>query len=427
MGLGAGEAHALDDQFRAQQIAAGAVHAQAALRAIDEAVAELQARAAAQPQRSFVGFAEYRHVGNRGIGTRQRALVAFAVVGFDGVVGRIRLPDVEILDAALPTVRPIQRIVRVAGEDDVFGIHRAAEELHAVIQIVVNLHVLHRRGRADALEGDAVQLILRIHVGTGEAHAHVAQGAGVVVAVGAAEQAGVGLALLGAGIGAAARALRAVVDGRVAVDHHAAPQAAIVVLGIAKHLGLGGEHDGLLRGAVRQQCAAALHDQEVLIRGADDHRAGGHFQLARRQGAIAARRCAGRRRDAQRAAADLEHHVVAEHHAGGIHRAAIERGNVDGADGAVAEGCAGDFAGIGEDAGQAVRNDGGYRGAVAGIAAISAIAAIATTTAATATIPAAASDRHLYHDGARRGVLGRTAAGRQQQRHEGQRTRPRQV
>ena len=98
------------------------------------------------------------HVGDGRIGAGQSAFVAFAVVRFDGVVGGVRLFDVEVLNAPGPTIRPVQRIVGVAGEHDVFGIHRAAEELHAVVQIVVNLHVFHRRGVADRLEGDAVQL-----------------------------------------------------------------------------------------------------------------------------------------------------------------------------------------------------------------------------------------------------------------------------
>ena len=69
----------------------------------------------------------------------------------------------------------------------------------------------------DALERDAVQLVVRAELDARELDAHVAQHAAVVVRVGAAIDAGVALA----------RALAALeVDGRPAVDDEPAPIAA---------------------------------------------------------------------------------------------------------------------------------------------------------------------------------------------------------
>ena len=424
----AGEAHALDDQLAAEQAAAGAVDAQAAIGAAYEAVAEPEPRAAAKAQRPFVGLAAYGHVGDGGIGAGLGILVALAVVRFYGVVGGVRLLDVEVLDAPGPAVRPVQRVVGVAGEHDVLGVHRAAEELHAVVQVVVDLHVLDGGGGADRLEGDAVELVLLIDVGAGEADAQVAQNAGVVVRVAAAEEPRAGLALLGAVRGAAGHPFRAVVDGRVAVDHQPAPQAAAVGLHVVHHFGLRGEHDGLLGSALGHERAALLDHQEIFVRRADDRRPGSDRQLAVRQTAAAAPRRAGRRRHAQGAAGNLEHHVVAEHHAGRIDGAAVEAADVDGVDGATAEGRAGRFAGIRDDVHEAWGNDRGHRGAVV-VAAIAAaaIVAVVPTTASAAASAAAASNRHFDNHGARRGVLGRTAAGAEQQRHAGDNAQPPQV
>ena len=76
------------------------------------------------------------------IGQRARLgrFVAFAVVRLYAVVAGIgRLIDHQILDAALPAVGPVQGIVGVAGKHHVGRVHRAAEELHAVVEVVVDL------------------------------------------------------------------------------------------------------------------------------------------------------------------------------------------------------------------------------------------------------------------------------------------------
>ena len=263
MGLGAGEAHALEGEIGAKQGPAAAIDPQAALGPVDEAVAQRKAGAPADAQGPLVGLAVHAHVGDGGVGPGQRALVTLAVVRFDGVIRRIGLLNVEVLNAPGPAIRPVQGVVGVAGQHHVLGIHRAAEELDAIVEVVVDLNVVHHCGVAHRLEGDAVQLVFGVHVGAGEADADVAQHPGIVVAVGAAELSGVGLAFLDAVIGAAVGTLRAIVDRRIAVDDQAAPKAPVIVLRGAEHLLLGREEDRLIGSAVGHQRATAIDDQEV--------------------------------------------------------------------------------------------------------------------------------------------------------------------
>ena len=304
-----------------------------------------------------------------------------------------------------PAIRPVQRIVGVAGEHDVLGVYRAAEELHAVVQVVVNLHVLHRRGVADRLEGDAVQLVLRVHVGTGEAHAHVAQCAGVVVGVGTAEQTGVRLPFLGTRIGAAACTLRAVVDGRVPVDDQPAPQPAVAIFGVAQHFSLGGEENGLFRRAIGHQSATALDDEKVLIGGADQHRARSQRDLAIGQCPAAAHGGTFGWRDAGRPPDDLEHRIVAEHQTVGIDGAVAGRVHVDGVDGLVPERRAGRLAGLGNDVAQPGWNHRSRGGAARSPGAARVIVIVSATA-----IAPSAGNRHFHDDRARRHVLGRSAS-----------------
>ena len=417
MHLGAGEADAFDGQIRAEQVTAAAVHPQAALGAVDEAVAQRQAGAAADAQGALVGLAEHAHVGDGRVGAGGRALVAFAVVRLDGVVGGIGLLDVEVLNAPGPAVRPVQGVVGVAGQHHMLGIYRAAEELHAIVEVVVDLYVVNYGGVAHPLKGNAVQLVFLIDVGAGEAHADIAQHAGVVAAVGAAEDAGVGLPLLGAGVGAAIGSLRAVVDGRIAVDDQAAPKAAVIALHIAHHLPLGGEDDGLLGAAIRHQGAASVDDQKVLRSAADDNAAGGHLKLAVRQIAAAAGRGAFRWRDPSGAAGNLKDVVVAEHQASGVEHAIGQRRHINGVDGLAAEAGVRGLPGIGDGRLQLGRDDRGHGHAVAAPAAISAVAsipAVAAIAAVSIPVTAAAFDGHLNHNGTRRSILRRAAASGQQ-------------
>ena len=248
---GAVEAHAVEAYAAAQLVQGVALHAQAVGAAFHHRVVEAQSGAAPQADGAFAWVADDGHVGDARQRARLGGLVAFAVVGLDAVVASIvRLVDQQVLDAALPAVGPVEGVVGVAGEHDVLGVHGAAEELHAVVEIVVNLDEIHVRAAAHALEGDAVQLVLRIDVGTGVLHHDVVQPPAGIACIGAAEQAGVGLAFLGAGGGAADRAFRAIVDRRVAVDDQAAPLPAVVVPGFAEHVRQAGEGDRRGAGAV---------------------------------------------------------------------------------------------------------------------------------------------------------------------------------
>ena len=127
-----------------------------------------------------------------------------------------------------------------------------------------------RAAAADALEGDAVQLVVGAELDAGELDAHVAQRAAVVVGLVAAVDAGVGLA----------DALAALdVDRRAAVDDEAAPVAA----GAAADRLIAREHDRRGARADRVQPAAAHDDQRAdAARLADDARAGRRCSAWRR-------------------------------------------------------------------------------------------------------------------------------------------------
>ena len=179
--------------------------------------------------------------------------------------------DDQVLDAAPPAVGPVQAVVGVAGEHQMLGADRAAEELHAIVQIVVDLDVIHFGAGTHALEGDAVQLVLRVHVGAGVLDHDIVQDAAAVVGVVAAEQAGVGLALLGALGGAAVGPFQAIVDRGVAVDHQAAPFAAGAGdVRLPCQVGEAGQGDRRGAGAVGDDLGASGNHQEVQFGAAVD-------------------------------------------------------------------------------------------------------------------------------------------------------------
>ena len=286
---GAIQAHSGELDAGVQQVQGLALDAQALVGPGQHRIVEVQSGAAPQADGPLAGIAQNGHVGDVGLGNRPGLLVALAVVRFNAAVPRAGgLLNVQVLNGTLPAVRPVQAVVGVADQHHMGGVDGAAEELQAVVQVVIDLNVIDAGAAAHALEGDAVQLVLRIDIGAGELDDDIAQGAAVVVGVVAAEQAGAGLALLGALGGAAGGAFGAVVDGRVAVDDQAAPQP----LGVLR-IGDGAvdvvqrrHGDGRVPGAVGFDSGASGDDQEVLRVIADDGGAGLDVQHPR--GRIAA-------------------------------------------------------------------------------------------------------------------------------------------
>ena len=275
------EADAVEPDARAQLIEGVPLHPQASFAVLHHGVVEFQAGAAPQANGPFARIAGQGHVGDARQGARFGGLVPLPVVGLDAVVtGVVRLVDDQVLEAALPAVGPVQAVVGVAGEHQMLGADRAAEELHAVVQIVMHLDVIHFRAGTHALEGDAVQLVLRIDIGAGVLDHDVVQPAAGVVAVGPAEQAGIGLALLGALGGAAIGPFGTVVDGRIAVDHQAAPLApGAGKVGLPGQVGKAGEGDGRRAGAVGDDAGAPGNHQKVLFSAAVDGGAGLNGQV----------------------------------------------------------------------------------------------------------------------------------------------------
>ena len=74
-----------------------------------------------------------------------------------------------------PPVGPVDAVVGDALQhDDVFHLDRAAEELEAVVLVVLDHHVVDLGAiAADALEGDAVELVVGAELGAGELDAQV--------------------------------------------------------------------------------------------------------------------------------------------------------------------------------------------------------------------------------------------------------------
>ena len=140
-----------------------------------------------------------------------------------------------------------------------------------VVAVHVDLDVVVAAATADALERDAVQLVVRAELDAGELDAHVAQRAAVVVRVVAAIDAGIAFA--------GAFAARDV-HRRAAVDDEAAPVAARAR---ADRL-IAGEHDRLLARADRIQPSAALDDQRADAAGFANHSRSG---LDVQRGAVA--------------------------------------------------------------------------------------------------------------------------------------------
>ena len=100
-----------------------------------------------------------------------------------------------------------------------FRLRGAAEELDAVVRVHVHLDVVDLGPTADALESDAVQLVVRADQGPGELDPDVAEHTGVVVVVVAAVPTGAAFTERFAGDGA----IGAGVQGRVAVEDQATP------------------------------------------------------------------------------------------------------------------------------------------------------------------------------------------------------------
>src|SRR5690606_11966627 len=103
---------------------------------------------------------------------------------------------------------------------------------------------------ADALEGDAVQLVVGAELDAGEFHTHVAQDARVVGRIVAAVDAGITFT--------DADAAREV-ERRATVDDETAPVAAAAA---ANGL-IGGHHDGLFPRAVSDDLRATLDDERA--------------------------------------------------------------------------------------------------------------------------------------------------------------------
>ena len=170
-------------------------------------------------------------------------------------------------------------------------IDRTTEHFNAVVRVVVDLDVVDEGAGTDALEGDAVQLVLIVHLEAGEADLRVGDGTGGVVGRGAAEQARRAFAGLftidrAAGSGGVGTGI----DRRAAVQHQTAPLTLGVHTGRAFNVRTGGEDDRRRCRTVRAQLRTAGHDDVVGTSRTEDR----HTRIDRQRGFDAGRQRAGR-------------------------------------------------------------------------------------------------------------------------------------
>ncbi|KOO53341.1 hypothetical protein Ctob_016657, partial [Chrysochromulina tobinii] len=235
----------------------------------EDQVAKLAARALAQAHHR-VGRARREgaraHEGHAVKGRVRARRAPIPRVHLTAVVAHSAEHREEELALAHVAVVRVEGVVAREEHRQVLDVHRAAEELEAVVEVEGHLAVRDRRAGADAAEGDAVDLVVCAHDRAAVPHAHVLQGARRLGRVGAAVRvAGDALDLRGGRH----------VGRRVAEQDEAAPLAALAerdgvlirVRGgggraherrLCKH---GRERDRHRRRARRHELAA-LHDHE---------------------------------------------------------------------------------------------------------------------------------------------------------------------
>ena len=140
-------------------------------------------------------------VGDDRVGTRELivgATGATAVVKLEALVGvRAFLDDEDELGAASPTIGVVHGVVADTGQNDIFHVDGATEHLDAIVLVVVDLDVVDSRAITNALEGDAVELVIGRDFETGITQLHVLVDTGIVGRNVAAEQARAAFTRLG--------------------------------------------------------------------------------------------------------------------------------------------------------------------------------------------------------------------------------------
>ena len=135
------------------------------------------------------GITHERGVIDRRSGTRCRFVIFTAIINFKTVIGIITiLLDYEELRFTRPTVRPVEGVIPCACNNDVFQVDSTAEHFNAVVLVHVDLDVLNDRTRPNALEGDAVEFVVRAEFDTCVFNADVAKDAAAIGWVVSAER-----------------------------------------------------------------------------------------------------------------------------------------------------------------------------------------------------------------------------------------------
>ena len=213
-------------------------------------------------------------VGDHRVGARQLVVGTTgttAVVELEALVGvRAFLDDEDELGAAGPAIGVVHGVVADTGQNNVLHVDGATEHLDAIVLVVVDLDIVDRGAVTNALEGDAVQLVLGRNFETGITQLHILVDTGVVGRNVAAEQARATFASLRTIGGATGYGRVTIVDRRATIDDQATPFAARRGGNGALNVRLRGHDDRVVLGTQDAQLGAAGHNQVVSAVGADD-------------------------------------------------------------------------------------------------------------------------------------------------------------
>ena len=174
----------------------------------------------------------------------------------------------DVLQAAIVAIVRIERVIIVAGKNEVLAVHGATEELDAVIRAVVDLHIVHRRARTDARKADTVELVAWSKRKAGMLQDHVAQRTTVIVssdtAIDSVRVAHPFNDVVAIECGRCG-GIAAAVNGCATQDDEPAPftdSLGFVDLG-ACHIGFGCHNDRVFLGAIREDLRTAIDDDVV--------------------------------------------------------------------------------------------------------------------------------------------------------------------
>ena len=160
-----------------------------------------------------------------------------------------------VIEGVVPTIR----------DDQIFRVHRTAEELDAVVLISEHFHILDRRATADSAQGQAINLVVRPDQRAAVTNRNITNNSRIIGFVVAAEDTArfVDIDPLDIVGDRSSRSGRTV-ERRPSQDDQSAPESPIVspeIFRIVHVVVQGRENDRLIRRAFGENLSAPSHDQ----------------------------------------------------------------------------------------------------------------------------------------------------------------------